>query len=175
MPLNIVLLMPQIWSRLKPYETKALLPPSRKNLGQLAGWPGACGTQEEKRNFLGKGWGSRNRNGRRTCKQELGGGRRDLFLKHLLRQCLETTMRGKKSNLKQKSGTKIQPKEEVFGRTSLRTSRQKLRSGPPNPGKTSISERTSRADVHEKNFGLKNSGLIFRSLKKPREFNFHAC
>ena len=33
------------------------------------------------------------------------------------------------------SGTKIQPKEEVFGRTSLRTSGQKLRSGPPNPGK----------------------------------------
>ena len=33
------------------------------------------------------------------------------------------------------SGTKIQPKEEVFGRTSLRTSRQKLLSGPPNPGK----------------------------------------
>ena len=33
------------------------------------------------------------------------------------------------------SGTKIQPKEEVFGRISLRTSGQKLRSGPPNPGK----------------------------------------
>ena len=48
------------------------------------------------------------------------------------------------------SGTKIQPKEEVSGRTSLRTSRQKLRSGPPNPGKPSISERTSHADVHEK-------------------------
>ena len=29
----------------------------------------------------------------------------------------------------------IQPKEEVFGRISLRTSGQKLRSGPPNPGK----------------------------------------
>ena len=38
------------------------------------------------------------------------------------------------------SGTKIQPKEEVFGRTSLRTSGQKLRSGPPNAGKT-IGER----------------------------------
>ena len=48
------------------------------------------------------------------------------------------------------SGTRIQPKEEVFGRISLRTSGQKLRSGPPNPGKTSISERTSRADVLEK-------------------------
>ena len=75
-----------------------------------------------------------------------------------------------------KTGTKIQPKEEVFGRTSLRTSRQKLRSGPPNPGKTSTSERTSHADVHEKNFGLKNFGLIFRSLlrlatpwREPRE------
>ena len=30
---------------------------------------------------------------------------------------------------------KISPKTEVFGRTSLRTSGQKLRSGPPNPGK----------------------------------------
>ena len=29
------------------------------------------------------------------------------------------------------SGKKIQPKEEVFGRISLRTSGQKLRSGPP--------------------------------------------
>ena len=48
------------------------------------------------------------------------------------------------------SGTKIQPKEEVLGRISLRTSGQKLRLGPPNPGKTSISARTSRADVHEK-------------------------
>ena len=33
------------------------------------------------------------------------------------------------------SETKNQPKEEVVGRTSLRTSRQKLQSGPPNPGK----------------------------------------
>ena len=32
-------------------------------------------------------------------------------------------------------GTKIQPKEEVLGRTSLWMSRQKLRSGSPNPGK----------------------------------------
>ena len=37
--------------------------------------------------------------------------------------------------LPENSGTKIQPKEEVFGRISLRTSGQKLRSGPPNPGK----------------------------------------
>ena len=57
------------------------------------------------------------------------------------------------------SGTKIQPKEEVLSRISLQTSGQKLRSGPPNPGKTSIFARTSRADVHEKNFGL-----TFRSL-----------
>ena len=45
---------------------------------------------------------------------------------------------------------KISPKTEVFGRTSLRTSGRKLRSGPPNPGKTSILARTCRADVHEK-------------------------
>ena len=30
-------------------------------------------------------------------------------------------------------GTKIQPKEEILGRISLRTSGQKLQSGPPNP------------------------------------------
>ena len=47
-------------------------------------------------------------------------------------------------------GKKIQPKEEVFGRISLRTSVQKLRSGPPNPGKTSTLAPTSRTDVHEK-------------------------
>ena len=41
----------------------------------------------------------------------------------------------------QDSETKNQPKEEVFGRTSLRTSRQKLRLGPPSPGKTSIWHR----------------------------------
>ena len=41
------------------------------------------------------------------------------------------------------SGTKIQPKEEVFGRISLRTSGQKLRSGPPNPGKN----KHSRTDI----------------------------
>ena len=34
--------------------------------------------------------------------------------------------------------------------------------------KISISAQTSRADVHEKNFGLKNFGLIFRSLPKNR-------
>ena len=33
------------------------------------------------------------------------------------------------------SETTNQPKEEVFGQTSLRSSSQKLRSGPPNPGK----------------------------------------
>ena len=39
----------------------------------------------------------------------------------------------------QYSGTKIQPKEEVFGRISLRASGQKLRSGPRYPEKkTSI-------------------------------------
>ena len=50
-----------------------------------------------------------------------------------------------------------------FARIALRIAR--ATKGPPNPGKTGISERTSRADVHEKNFGVKNFGLIFRSLK----------
>ena len=53
--------------------------------------------------------------------------------------------------------TKMQPKEEGFGRISLQTSGQKLRS----PGKTSILERTSRADVHEKTFSLKKLGADF--------------
>ena len=61
------------------------------------------------------------------------------------------------------SGTKIQPKEEVFGRTSLRTSRQKLRSGPPNPGKTKHFGTDMPRGHPRKNFGLKNFGLIFRS------------
>ena len=138
------------------------------------------------------------------------------------------------TNRKLKSGTKIQPKEEVFGRIYLRTSGQKLRVRPgtshpwtntsvggqllknfqdhwsirifPGKGmdqwlvhmnfprnwygpmalkvlckfqswpvlvhrlrpskswKTSILEWTSCTDVHEQNFGLKNFGLIFRSL-----------
>ena len=45
---------------------------------------------------------------------------------------------------------KNQPKEEVLGRISLRTSGEKLRSGPPNLGKRSILARTPRADIHEK-------------------------
>ena len=45
---------------------------------------------------------------------------------------------------------KIHPKEEVLSRMSLRTCGQKPRSGPPNPGKTCILERTSHADIHEK-------------------------
>ena len=65
------------------------------------------------------------------------------------------------------SGAKIQPKEEVFGRISLRTSGQKLRSGPPNAGKqtfcdghparTSMKKRRSeklRADFSFPSFGL---------------------
>ena len=69
---------------------------------------------------------------------------------------------------------KISPKTEVFGRTSLRTSGQKLRSGPPNPGKTSISARACRADVHKKKkIGLKNFRLIFRSLKTFHNKSFH--
>ena len=62
------------------------------------------------------------------------------------------------------SETEIQPKEEVFGRISLRTSGQKLRSGPPNARKkTSILGRTTPRRRPWKNFGLKNFGLIFRS------------
>ena len=59
--------------------------------------------------------------------------------------------------------TKSQPTEQVFGRTSLRTSGQKLRSGPPKSGKTSTLARTCRADVHKKkNFSLKKKfGLTF--------------
>ena len=36
------------------------------------------------------------------------------------------------------SETKKKPKEEIFGRTSLRTCGQKLRSGPPTPGQKNI-------------------------------------
>ena len=62
------------------------------------------------------------------------------------------------------SGTKIQPKEEVFGRISLRTSGQTLRSGPPNPGKNKHFGMDMPRGRPRKNFGLKNFGLIFRSL-----------
>ena len=61
------------------------------------------------------------------------------------------------------SETKNQPKEEVFGRTSLRTSGQTLRSGPPNPGKKTFWHgRVARTSTN--NFCLKNFGPIFRSL-----------
>ena len=92
------------------------------------------------------------------------GGAQNPWRTSLLHPKQEGGFRSESSFSSLSSGTKIQPKEEVLGRTSLRTSRQKLRSGPPKPGKTSISERTSHADVHDKNFGLKNFGLIFRSL-----------
>ena len=66
-----------------------------------------------------------------------------------------------------KSETKKQPKEEVFGRTSLRTSGQKLRSGPPKLEKTSIGGRGHAAWTStKKNFGLKNFGLIFSFPRK---------
>ena len=38
----------------------------------------------------------------------------------------------------------------ALGRTFLQTSGQRLRSGPPNPGKARNVARTSRVDVHEK-------------------------
>ena len=53
---------------------------------------------------------------------------------------------------------KISRKREFFGRTSLWTSGQKLRSGPPNPG-----------GCPRKNFGLKNFGLTFRSVYSLRD------
>ena len=66
-----------------------------------------------------------------------------------------------------------QPKEEVFGQTSLRTSRQKLLSGPPNPGKISSLARTCRTDVHKKSLVWKPSGWFFRSLGIP-SWEFYA-
>ena len=59
---------------------------------------------------------------------------------------------------------KVSPKTEVFGRTSLRTSGQKLRSGPPNPGKNKHLGTDMPRGRPRKNFGLKNFGLMFRSL-----------
>ena len=65
--------------------------------------------------------------------------------------------------------TKDQPKGEVFGRTSMRTSGQKRLSGPPKPGKKN---KHFGMDMPRgrprKNFGLKNFGLIFRSLIMPK-------
>ena len=61
---------------------------------------------------------------------------------------------------------KISPKGKFSAGRPRGHPAKKLRSGPPSPGKTSILTRTCRADVHEKNFGLKNFRLIFRSLKK---------
>ena len=56
---------------------------------------------------------------------------------------------------------KNQPKEEVLGRISLRTSGRKPRSSPPNPGKRRMLARTSHADVHEKTLVWKTSGWFF--------------
>ena len=72
-------------------------------------------------------------------------------------------MRGPFENAQDSSGTKNQPKEEVFGRMSLRTSGQKVRSGPPNPGRTSTLTRTLRADVHDKTSVWKTSSCFFVS------------
>ena len=61
------------------------------------------------------------------------------------------------------SGTKIQPKEEVFGRISLRTSGQKLRSGPPNAGK-----KQAFWDGHPAQTSMKK----LRSEKLRADFSF---
>ena len=59
MPLKIVFLEPQNWSRLKPPITKALLPPSRWTFSKLSGWGGGFvgmghrGGCKLKRNSLG--------------------------------------------------------------------------------------------------------------------------
>ena len=63
---------------------------------------------------------------------------------------------------RESSGTKIQPKKEVLGRTSLRTSRQKLRSGPQNPGKTTF------RNGHPTRTSMKK----FRSEKLQADFSF---
>ena len=56
---------------------------------------------------------------------------------------------------------KISPKTEVFGQTSLRTSGQKLWSGPPNLEKQAFWHGHAARTSTKK---LKNFGLIFRSL-----------
>ena len=67
----------------------------------------------------------------------------------------------------QVSETKNQPREEVFCQTSLRTSGQKLESGPPNPGKSMHCAKHFAKHMPRgrprKNIGLKNFGLIFPS------------
>ena len=65
------------------------------------------------------------------------------------------------------SGTKSQPKEEVLGRISLQTSGQKLRSGPPNPGKQALwhghpAWTSMKQDKKKKkpNFSKKSTGML---------------
>ena len=60
------------------------------------------------------------------------------------------------------SGTKNQPKEEVLARISLRTSGQKLRSGPPSPGKQAF------WDGHPARTSMKK----LRSEKLRADFSF---
>ena len=78
-------------------------------------------------------------------------------------------MVGSASVFAHNSETKNQPKEEVFGRTSLWTSGQKLRSGLPSPGKKASWHGHSARTSTKKSFGLKNFGLIFHSPSTRRE------
>ena len=61
------------------------------------------------------------------------------------------------------SGTKLHPKELGLAQISLRTSGQKLGSGPPNPEKQALWHRHA-VRTSMKNFGLINFGLIVLSL-----------
>ena len=88
--------------------------------------------------------------------------------------------------LKSRAGTKKeQPKEEVLGRISLRTSGQKLRSGPPNPGKQAFWDGPARKKNPNPNFLVRifSGGVGVFHVKgwgpkssvcpsKPRESNF---
>ena len=116
------------------------------------GLPGAGGPGTPFRTLFGLFWGSGPEGPGSTLCQ--AGGFPN-FGGDVLGLLYKKNNRKKAQNIPKKSyskcsGTKTQPKEEVLGRTSLRTSRLKLRSGPPNLRKTSISERASHADVHEK-------------------------
>ena len=63
-----------------------------------------------------------------------------------------------------------QPKEEVLGRTSLQTSGQTPRSGPPNPGDKQAFWHGHASQTSPKNFSLKSFWLIFCSLTKTTDF-----
>ena len=71
-----------------------------------------------------------------------------------------------------KSETKKQPKEEVFGRTSLRISGQKLRSGPPNPGKQALWHRHATRTSTKK---LRSEKKLRADFSLPSKRPFAKC